>query len=335
MKKYFNQINDDLWDTHIGNDLSFATELLSDDEVVAIPTETVYGLAGNAFSKKAINKIYKIKKRPFSNPLIVHVADISMINEIAKDIPEIAWELLKKFSPGPLTVLLPKKETILDEVTSGLKDVAIRIPNHQLTLELLQKLDFPLVAPSANPYGYISPTKPSHVHKQLGSKIPYILDGGSCDKGIESTVVGFENGKIIIYRLGAISLEMIAEVSKEVIIRDTEEEKPLSPGMVPHHYSPHTKLILTDKPEEIVKFYKDDEVAFIGFKNKLNCIPDENQLVLSSDGNLNEAAQNLYHALHLMDDKNLKVIVAEKMPNEGIGKSINDRLTRASHNKKE
>lgn len=335
MKKYFNQINDGLWDTQIGNDLSFAVELLSDDEVVAIPTETVYGLAGNAFSKKAINKIYQIKKRPFSNPLIVHVADVSKINEIAKDIPEIAWELLEKFSPGPLTVLLPKKATILDEVTAGLKDVAIRIPNHQLTLELLKKLDFPLVAPSANPYGYISPTKPSHVHKQLGSKIPYILDGGSCDKGIESTVVGFENGKIIIYRLGAISVEMIAEVSKEVIIRDTEKEKPLSPGMVPHHYSPHTKLILTDKPEEIVKFYKVDEVAFIGFKNKLNFIPDENQLVLSSEGNLNEAAQNLYHALHLMDDKNLKVIVAEKMPNEGIGKSINDRLTRASHNKKE
>lgn len=335
MKKYFNQINDGLWDTQIGNDLSFAVELLSDDEVVAIPTETVYGLAGNAFSKKAINKIYQIKKRPFSNPLIVHVADVSKINEIAKDIPEIAWELLEKFSPGPLTVLLLKKATILDEVTAGLKDVAIRIPNHQLTLELLKKLDFPLVAPSANPYGYISPTKPSHVHKQLGSKIPYILDGGSCDKGIESTVVGFENGKIIIYRLGAISLEMIAEVSKDVIIRDTEKEKPLSPGMVPHHYSPHTKLILTDKPEEIVKFYKVDEVAFIGFKNKLNFIPDENQLVLSSEGNLNEAAQNLYHALHLMDDKNLKVIVAEKMPNEGIGKSINDRLTRASHNKKE
>ncbi|MCM2302368.1 MAG: L-threonylcarbamoyladenylate synthase [Flavobacteriaceae bacterium] len=335
MKKYSNQINDELWDTQIGNDLSFAVELLSDDEVVAIPTETVYGLAGNAFSKKAINKIYQIKKRPFSNPLIVHVADVTKINEIAKDIPKIALELLEKFSPGPLTVLLPKKATILDEVTAGLKDVAIRIPNHQLTIELLKKLDFPLVAPSANPYGYISPTKPSHVYKQLGSKIPYILDGGSCDKGIESTVVGFENGKIIIYRLGVISLEMIAEVSKDVIIRDTEKEKPLSPGMVPHHYSPHTKLILTDKPEEVVKFYKVDEVAFIGFKNKLKVIPAENQLVLSCDGNLNEAAQNLYHALHLMDDKNLKVIIAEKMPNEGIGKSINDRLTRASHHKKE
>ena len=335
MKKYFNQINDNLWDTQIGVDLSFVVELLSNDEVVAIPTETVYGLAGNAFSEKAIKKIYITKKRPFSNPLIVHVSDVSKINEIAKDIPEIAWKLLEKFSPGPLTVLLPKKATILDEITAGLKDVAIRIPNHQLTLELLQKLDFPLVAPSANPYGYISPTKPEHVFKQLGGKIPYILDGGSCEKGIESTVVGFENGKIIIYRLGAISLEMIAEVSKDVIIRDTEKEKPLSPGMVPHHYSPHTKLILSDKPEDVAKLYNVNEVAFIGFKNKLNFIPAENQFVLSSDGDLNEAAQNLYHALHLMDDKNLKVIIAEKMPNEGIGKSINDRLTRASHNKKE
>ena len=181
MKKYFNQINDNLWDTQIGVDLSFVVELLSNDEVVAIPTETVYGLAGNAFSKKAIKKIYTTKKRPFSNPLIVHVSDVSKINEIAKDIPDIAWRLLEKFSPGPLTVLLPKKASILDEVTAGLKDVAIRIPNHQLTLELLQKLDFPLVAPSANPYGYISPTKPEHVFKQLGGKIPYILDGGSCE----------------------------------------------------------------------------------------------------------------------------------------------------------
>jgi L-threonylcarbamoyladenylate synthase len=335
LKKYINQLSDNLWDTQIGVDLSFVVELLSHDEIVAIPTETVYGLAGNAFSKNAIKKIYTTKKRPFSNPLIVHVSDVGKINEIAKDIPEIAWKLLEKFSPGPLTVLLPKKATILDEITAGLKDVAIRIPNHQLTLELLQKLDFPLVAPSANPYGYISPTKPSHVYKQLGSKIPYILDGGSCEKGIESTVVGFENGKIIVYRLGAISIEMIADVSKDIIIRDVEKEKPLSPGMVPHHYSPHTKLILTDKPDDVAKLYNINEVAFIGFKNKLNFIPAENQLVLSSEGDLNEAAQNLYHALHLMDDKKLKVIIAEKMPNEGIGKSINDRLTRASYNKKE
>lgn len=333
MKKYFNQIDDNLWDTQIGVDLSFAVELLTHDEVVAIPTETVYGLAGNAFSKNAIKKIYTTKKRPFSNPLIVHVTDVSKINEIAKDIPEIAWKLLEKFSPGPLTVLLPKKDNILDEVTAGLKEVAIRIPNHQLTLELLKKLDFPLVAPSANPYGYISPTKPEHVFKQLGGKIPYILDGGNCEKGIESTVVGFDNGKTIIYRQGAISIEMILEVTKDVIVKDTEKEKPLSPGMVPHHYSPHTRLILTENPAEIAKQFKPEEVAVVTFQKKLEFIPQENQLVLSNTRNLNEAAQNLYNALHLLDNKNLKVIIAEKLPNEGIGKAINDRLSRASYTK--
>lgn len=333
MKKYFNQINENTWDTQIGVDLSFAVELLSNDEVVAIPTETVYGLAGNAFSKNAIKKIYTTKKRPFSNPLIVHVTDVSKINEIAKDIPEIAWKLLEKFSPGPLTVLLPKKDNILDEVTAGLKEVAIRIPNHQLTLELLKKLDFPLVAPSANPYGYISPTKPEHVFKQLGGKIPYILDGGNCEKGIESTVVGFDNGKTIIYRQGAISIEMILEVTKDVIVKDTEKEKPLSPGMVPHHYSPHTRLILTENPAEIAKQFKPEEVAVVTFQKKLEFIPQENQLVLSNTRNLNEAAQNLYNALHLLDNKNLKVIIAEKLPNEGIGKAINDRLSRASYTK--
>lgn len=317
--------------TKVDKDLSFAIELLSNEEVVAIPTETVYGLAGNAFSKTAINKIYATKNRPFSNPLIVHVANLGKIEEIAYDIPPVAWDLLKKFSPGPLTLLLPKRDIVLDEVTAGLKDVAIRIPNHPLTLELLQNLDFPLVAPSANPYGYISPTKPEHVLKQLGGKIPYILDGGICDKGIESTVVGFENEKVIIYRQGAISLEMISEIAKEVTVKDTEKEKPLSPGMVPHHYAPHTKLILATNIEEAAKGYHDNEIAIISFSKELEFIPAENQFILSEKGDLNEAAKNLYNALHRMDERNLKVIIAEKLPNEGIGKAMNDRLTRASY----
>lgn len=333
MKKYHNQLINGTWETIIDKDLSFALELLSNEEVVAIPTETVYGLAGNAFSNKAINKIYTVKQRPFSNPLIVHVADVTKIKEIAKDIPEIAWDLLEKFSPGPLTLLLPKKDIVLDEVTSGLKEVAIRIPNHPLTLELLKNLNFPLVAPSANPYGYISPTKPTHVFKQLGSKIPYILDGGNCDKGIESTVVGFEDGNVIIYRQGAISIEMIAKIAKNVVVKDTEAEKPLSPGMVPHHYSPHTKLILTNNVEDETRKYNSLEIAVILFKKEVGFIPVENQFILSEKGDLNEAAKNLYNALHLMDEKNLKVIIAEKLPNEGVGKAMNDRLSRASYSK--
>ncbi len=328
-----NQPEENKWDTTIDVDLSIAVDLLNQDELVSIPTETVYGLAGNAFSKKAIQKIYEVKQRPVSNPLIVHVADSSKIKELAEDIPPMAWVLLEHFSPGPLTLLLPKKKIILDEVTSGLSEVAVRIPNHSLTLELLKKLDFPLVAPSANPYGYISPTKPVHVLKQLGGKIPYILDGGNCSKGIESTVLGFDQGKPVIYRQGAISMEMIQELVGDVIIKDHEKEKPLSPGMVPHHYSPHTKLILTDFLEVEAKKYAEKEIGIISFKEKLPFISNENQIILSKTGNLNEAAQNLYNALHQLDEMNLQLIIAEKLPNYGIGKAVNDRLTRASYTK--
>lgn len=332
-KKYSNKLSDNLWETIIDRELSLAVSLLNDDEVVAIPTETVYGLAGNAFSKKAIKKIYDIKQRPVSNPLIVHVSDISKIDDIAKNIPPIARKLLEHFSPGPLTVLLPKKNIVLDEVTSGLNEVAIRIPNHELTLQLLKKLDFPLVAPSANPYGYISPTKPMHVYKQLGGKVPYILDGGTCTKGIESTVVGFENGNPIIYRQGAISIEMISELVGDVMVRDTEKEKPLSPGMVPHHYSPHTKLILTDFIDVVAKQYDADKIGIISFKEALSFIPKDHQIILSHEGDLNEAAKNLYNALHQLDEMDLDIIIAEKLPNYGVGKAVNDRLTRASYTK--
>ncbi len=316
--------------TTIGRELSVAIDLLSKNEVVAIPTETVYGLAGNALNIQAVQKIFAVKNRPLNNPLIVHLAAADCLTEIAENIPELAWQLLEKFSPGPLTLLLPKKYIIPDIVTAGLMNVAVRIPKHNLALELLRNINFPLAAPSANPFGYISPTKPEHVLKQLGGKISYILDGGTCEKGIESTVVGFENDTVVIHRLGAVSMEEIKKVAGKVIVKNKETAKPASPGMLSKHYSPKTKIIFTETPEEFLKDFNPEDVGVIAFKKYLKQVPTENQILLSPAGDLNEAAKNLYSALHVLDSKNLKIILAEKFPDKGNGKAINDRLGRAA-----
>ena len=200
--------------TYISNDIETAAALLENDQVIAIPTETVYGLAGNALKPSVVNKIYEIKNRPLSNPLIIHLADTTQLTKYVKNIPAIAEKLAEQFWPGPLTLLLPKKDIVPDCVTSGLPNVAVRIPSHPMATQLLHKLSFPLAAPSANPFGYISPTSAEDVKRILFGKIDYILDGGSCTKGIESTIVGFDGELPIIYRVGAISYEAIKKIAR-------------------------------------------------------------------------------------------------------------------------
>src|SRR5260221_6332098 len=197
----------------IGKDIAKAKALLEQGKLVAIPTETVYGLAGNALNIDAATKIFAAKNRPYFDPLIVHVSNFQSVEEYAEKIPSKAIELMKRFWPGPLTVLLSKKNNIPDLVTSGLDRVGLRCPDHPMTLELLRSLTFPLAAPSANPFGYVSPTNPRHVNDQLGNEIEYILDGGECKVGIESTIVGFENDMPIIHRLGGLRVEGIESVT--------------------------------------------------------------------------------------------------------------------------
>ena len=199
--------------TYISKNIDTAVALLENDQVIAIPTETVYGLAGNALIPSVIKKIYEIKNRPLTSPLIIHLHDTTQINKYVKNIPEIAKKLAEHFWPGALTLLLPKTDVIPDIVTAGLPNVAIRIPSHPVALELLRKLSFPLAAPSANPFGYISPTSAEDVKRILFRKIDYILDGGNCATGIESTIVGFNGDTPIIYRVGAISPEAIKKVA--------------------------------------------------------------------------------------------------------------------------
>jgi L-threonylcarbamoyladenylate synthase len=233
-----------------GTELNVAKEFLIKGELVAIPTETVYGLAGNALNEKAVLSIFEVKNRPAFDPLIIHTDSIDKVKEYVSVFPEKAQRLAEQFWPGPLTLLLPKKQIIPDLVTSGLDTVAVRIPKHPLLLELLAELSFPLAAPSANPFGYISPTNAEHVNQQLGDKIPYILDGGECEVGIESTIIGFEADDTVVYRLGGLAVEDIEKLVGPVMLMPHSTSDPKAPGMLKSHYAPRKPLYL-QKREEI------------------------------------------------------------------------------------
>lgn len=315
----------------IGKDINKAIDLLMADEVVAIPTETVYGLAGNALSEKAIQRIFEIKNRPLSDPLIVHLPDIESISIYVKDIPELACQLFEAFSPGPLTILLPKSNLIPDLVTNRSEWVAIRIPNHPITLKLLKELPFPLVAPSANPFGKLSPTLPTHVEASLGKKIKYILDGGPCQVGVESTIVKISSDhRLQILRQGGLTEETLLTFAN--LLKEESEEKPIVPGSMMSHYAPNKKLFI-GKPESMLSQFQPKEIGFIGFDSYSEFLPKENQKLLSETGNLEEAARKLFSVLHEFDQKPFSILVATPFPNLGIGKAINDRLKRAASKK--
>ena len=314
----------------ISKDIQKAVTLLTNEELVAIPTETVYGLAGNIFSEKAIKSIFETKKRPFFNPLIVHISDAAILKDYVSEVPEKAKLLANTFWPGSMTLVLKKKNNIPDLITAGKDTVAIRVPNHPLTLQLLKGLPFPLAAPSANPFSSISPTKPEHVDNYFKNDLKMILDGGACKNGIESTIIGFENDVPIIYRLGALAIEEIESVVGKVEIKNNKEDNPDAPGMLNKHYSPSTLTVLTSSISEKLSNYKGKKIGVLVFHTSYKSDLVQTEIVLSKTANLKEAASKLYDALHKLDHKNLDVIIIEKLPEIGIGKSINDRLKRAS-----
>lgn len=310
-----------------GSDLGVAKEFLIKGELVAIPTETVYGLAGNALNEKAVLSIFEAKNRPAFDPLIIHTDSIEKAAIYVADIPEKARVLGGRFWPGPLTLLLPKRDIVPDLVTSGLDTVAIRIPNHPLTLELLSQLSFPLAAPSANPFGYISPTKPEHVDKQLGDRVPYILDGGECEVGIESTILGFENDETIVYRLGGLDINEIESLIGPVVLMPHSASDPKAPGMLKSHYAPRKPLHLYRRDEIIPG---DAETGYLMFDRYLEGADRKYQRLLSPNRDLKEAAHNLFAYLRELDTLPVSEIKAELVPASGLGLAINDRLQRAS-----
>lgn len=311
-------------------DIDKAKAVLTRDDLIAIPTETVYGLAGNAFSETAIKKIFLLKKRPAFNPLIVHIKSPAYLDEIAKDIPPNAIKLAEHFWPGPLTLVLKKKDCIPNSITAGKDTVAIRMPNHPLTLELLHHLDFPLAAPSANPFGSISPTCAKHVENYFGNELEVILDGGKCKKGIESTIIGFDGNSPILYRHGALAIEEIEKIIGLLRTNINSDNSPDAPGMLSRHYSPRTNLILTDNLVEQIENFKGQKIGLLVFKDEITNSEITHQEVLAQNGSMELAVSNLYNAMHLLDALNLDVLIAEKFPDEGLGKSVNDRLERAS-----
>lgn len=305
--------------TVTGTDIARAADLLAAGEVVAIPTETVYGLAANALDGRAVARIYEVKGRPAFNPLIVHVPDANAMKKYAREIPDLVFTLAEKFSPGPITYVLPKLDNIPDIVTAGGDSVAIRIPAHPMARDLLERLHFPLAAPSANPSGYVSPVSAPHVAAQLSGHIAYILDGGSCAVGLESTVVRIEQGSIRILRPGAVTHEMLAAVAP-VAEANTDKALPgaglSSPGQLASHYAPRIPVIIGDL-KLLTQTYKDRKIGLISL--------DE----LSPSRDLAEAAQKLFSRLREYD-ATVDVILAEWMPNEGVGIAMNDRLRRAA-----
>lgn len=310
----------------IGTDLQKAARHLQQDQLVGIPTETVYGLAGNAFSEKAVIRIFEVKKRPSFDPLIVHTPSLHAAQAFLREIPDTAYQLAESFWPGPLTLILPKNKQIPDLVSSGLDTVGVRVPRHPLSLALLQQLDFPLAAPSANPFGYISPTSALHVQAQLGGLIPYILDGGACEVGVESTILGFEGDTVVVYRLGGIALEELQKHVKKLEVKAFSSSNPIAPGQLESHYAPRRPLILGSL-QELLKTHGKKGTAVLSFKDSY---PETSCITLSPAGDLSEAARNLFKALRELDSQPVSMIMAEEVPDYGLGRAINDRLRRAS-----
>lgn len=312
-----------------GTDLSLAANLLLQGKLVAIPTETVYGLAANALDEKAVLTVFEVKDRPFFDPLIIHTYSLDAAKEYADFGIEPLLKLANTFWPGPLTLLLPKLSVIPPIVTSGLNQVAIRVPDHPLTLQLLKMVKIPLAAPSANPFGYVSPTQPAHVEKQLGHKIDYILDGGNCSVGLESTIVGLEDGKICVYRLGGLAVEEIEKIVGKIELRINNSSNPKAPGQLKSHYAPKKPLIVGDL-KQLSQLHKDKKMAAICFGDEKLKSPNVTVYNLSVAKNLQEAAINLFKYLRLIDDSDADIVICEELPATGLGLAINDRLRRAA-----
>jgi L-threonylcarbamoyladenylate synthase len=319
-----------------------AASLLRENEVVAFPTETVYGLGGNAHSDKAIHKIYEAKGRPSDNPLIIHIADRDQLNEFVTHIPDKANKLMNAFWPGPLTIIFEKKTSELSQLaTAGLSTVAVRMPNHPVALAVIKEAGVPIAAPSANSSGKPSPTKASHVLEDLNGKIAGIVDGGATGVGVESTVIDCTEEIPIILRPGGVTRDelerVVGEVRVDPALKD-QNEAPKSPGMKYRHYAPKSPLFLVkgdrDKLQQLIEkersegrkvgvltttenegFYQADEVIFCGTRE-----------------NLATVASSLYDVLRSFDQRHVDIIFSEMFPSTGVGEAIMNRLMKAAGN---
>jgi len=314
----------------ISNDIAQAAALLHQDELVGLPTETVYGLAGNALSEKAVQRIFNVKQRPTYNPLILHVGRMEDLHQWVTDIPAEAQALMQAFWPGPLTLLLPAAPAVPSLVRAGLPRVAVRMPQHPLALALLQALPFPLVAPSANPFTTISPTAAHHVAHYFEGQIPMVLDGGPCQQGLESTIVGFEADGPKVYRLGSLSLERLQQVVPHCSLLSSSQKQVVAPGMLKKHYAPRIPSVLVQDVPAAMQAFGHQRLGVLSFQHRYEHPSLVACEILSPQGHADEAAQHLYAAMHRLDASEAQLLLLETAPAVGLGFSINDRLQRAA-----
>ena len=332
-----------IYDGYAQQNLEKAADLIRGGDVVAFATETVYGLGANAFDPTAVASVFGLKARPAFDPLIVHVENVEAAKEVAADFNEAAQKLAKAFWPGPLTLVVKKKEIVPDIVTSGLQTVGLRMPKHPVARALIEQSGTAIAAPSANKFASISPTSAADVHAEFGDELAMILDGGPCETGVESTVISVVSEIPTVLRLGGTSLEALEEVlgkdglrlvdGKEAMIKENAQKGVASPGMLERHYSPGTSLYLVDNLQAAQQIVEPEKLG-----GKVGLISMQNDgakgfsvcKTLSDSGDLNEAAANLFGSMRELDDMGLEAIIAVRVPNEGLGRAINDRLYRAS-----
>ena len=311
--------------------IRLAGDIIRTGGLVAIPTETVYGLGCDAMNPAAAAKVFEAKQRPQFDPLIVHIADRSQLDAVVTSQPPLAQKLMDAFWPGPLTIVLPKQSVIPDLVTAGLSTVAVRMPSHPVAQALIREAGTPIAAPSANPFGYVSPTTAQHVSDQLGSKVDLILDGGPCSVGVESTVVSLIDSPPELLRPGSISLEQLTAIIGPVRCRSTDHDQPIAPGQLIRHYATLTPLTILDSPanQAVLKPGEPAGLLLISPSSE-----NDNRFaaveVLSPTGDMREAARNLFAALRRLDALRLDRIYAEPCKEVGLGMAIMDRLRRCA-----
>ncbi len=318
-------------------DLEYTAKLLLQDEVVGIPTETVYGLAANALSTKAVAKIFAAKGRPADNPLIVHLSDFSDAEKYVNDIPDLAYDIAEKFCPGPLTIVLPKKEIIPSITSGGLSTVGLRVPLHKTAREIISLCGVPLAAPSANLSGSPSPTSATHVFNDMTEKIPAIIDGGKCSIGLESTVIMFENGGIRLLRPGYVTLENLQQfgvpvfLDKGITAEISSGQSAPSPGMKYKHYSPKANVtVVAGDLEKFTNYVKQNDgegVYSLIFDEDKNAFP----LKCLTYGNSSEKqAEELFSILREIDEMGITQLYVRSPSKDGVGLAVYNRLLRSA-----
>jgi L-threonylcarbamoyladenylate synthase len=327
------------------NTIQIAAECLIRGGLVAFPTETVYGLGANAFDPEAVKRIFQAKGRPFHDPLIVHLASIDDIPDVAAEVPEAVGLLGKRFWPGPLTLLLPRRPAVPPEVSAGLQTVAVRLPSHPVSQALLRAAGVPVAAPSANRFGHISATLARHVMEDLGRRIDMILDAGPADWGVESTILDPLRSPPVLLRPGAVSKEDIEAVIGPIQVARPDERISSAPGRQPRHYAPYARLILCEggEPERIADCLSSAALRMGAEHHRIGLLaaseicrridPMEPPLILRDLGPLDDMRQisrRLFAGLRELETEGVEVILAHRLPSEGLGAAINDRLTRAA-----